>query len=282
MTTNAALLPEMDPVCGMQVNPASAKQVVAYEGRNFYFCCAACREKFQATPEKYLLRSEQWSLGQEMASPTPPLLTLEGSLPVVSAVTQVQKESRSTLEQQSAAYVCPMCPEVRQDKGGACPSCGMALEADVPQTPRTEYTCPMHPEVVRSRPGSCPICGMALEPRTVTVEAENPELRDMTRRFWVSLALTAPLLMITMGGMIWQMSLSRVLPGDSELWVELGLASPVVLWGGFSFFERFWRSLVNRSPNMFTLIGLGTGVAYLYSLAATMVPRLFPESMRSG
>ena len=158
----------------------------------------------------------------------------------------------------------------------------MALEPDVPlASARTEYTCPMHPEIVRPGPGSCPICGMALEPRTVTSAAdENPELRDMTRRFWISLALTAPLMAIAMGSMLWGMPLHRFLPGAALPWLELLLATPVVLWGGLPFFQRFWTSLVNRSPNMFTLIGMGTGVAYGYSVVATLAPQIFPASLR--
>jgi Cu+-exporting ATPase len=158
----------------------------------------------------------------------------------------------------------------------------MALEPEVPAaSTRTEYTCPMHPEIVRPAPGSCPICGMALEPRTVAAAPEeNPELRDMSRRFWISLALTAPLMAIAMSGMFWQMPLHRLLPGAALPWLELALATPVVLWGGWPFFQRFWTSLLNRSPNMFTLIGMGTGVAYGYSLIATLAPQIFPESLR--
>jgi len=177
-----------------------------------------------------------------------------------------------------------MCPEVRESKPGACPSCGMALEPDVPvATTRTEYTCPMHPEIVRAEPGACPICGMALEPRTVTAAAEeNSELRDMTRRFWVGVALTAPLLLIAMGGMFWPHAFMRALNGLplSLPWMEFALSTPVVLWCGLPFFQRFWTSLVNRSPNMFTLIGLGTGVAYIYSVVATVAPQIFPQSLR--
>jgi Cu+-exporting ATPase len=164
----------------------------------------------------------------------------------------------------------------------------MALEPEVPVTAtRTEYTCPMHPEIVRPEPGACPICGMALEPRTVTaVPEENPELRDMTRRFWIGVMLTAPLLVIAMAGMYWPHWFMRPLSvgGFFEhvplLWLEFALATPVVLWGGLPFFQRFWTSLVNRSPNMFTLIGLGTGVAYAYSLVATVAPQIFPPSLR--
>ena len=186
----------------------------------------------------------------------------------------------------ASAYVCPMCPEIRESKPGACPSCGMALESDLPvAVRRTEYTCPMHPEVVRPGPGSCPICGMALEPRTVAASPEeNPELRDMTRRFWVSLVLTAPLMAISMGSMLGyrlgvDLDINGVLINLPRL--ELALATPVVLWGGWPFFQRFWTSLANRSPNMFTLIGMGTGVAYGYSIVATLAPRIFPESLRT-
>ena len=146
---------------------------------------------------------------------------------------------------------------------------------------RVEYTCPMHPEIVRPGPGHCPICGMALEPRTVTAqEEENPELRDMTRRFWISVALTVPLLAIAMGHMLPGMPMQRLIPGGWEPWIELILATPVVLWGGAPFFQRGWASLVNRSTNMFTLIAMGTGVAYLYSLVATVFPQIFPASFR--
>src|SRR4029077_3800435 len=150
-------------------------------------------------------------------------------------------------------------------------------------------TCPMHPEIIRSEPGNCPICGMALEPRTVTAHAEeNPELRDMTRRFWVSLLLTSPLLAIAMGSMLWPHSfMGQAFLGGRRIydstwlpWIELALATPVVLWGGWPFFQRGWASVVNRSTNMFTLIAMGTGVAYLYSLIATALPQAFPESSR--
>jgi Cu+-exporting ATPase len=178
-----------------------------------------------------------------------------------------------------------MCPEVRENKPGACPSCGMALEPEVPvASTRTEYTCPMHPEIVRPGPGACPLCGMALEPRTVTVSAEqNPELRDMTRRFWISLALTAPLMAIAMAGMFWHgvFTLESFIIHFHLPQLEFLLATPVVLWGGWPFFQRFWTSLANRSPNMFTLIGMGTGVAYGYSVIATLAPKIFPESLRT-
>ena len=184
----------------------------------------------------------------------------------------------------TAIYTCPMHPEVENPGPGSCPKCGMALEPATVAAPATttEWTCPMHPEIARDEPGSCSICGMALEPRTVTAEEEeNPELRDMTRRFWVSAAFTLPLVVLAMG---------RHLPGDfvAELvgdgadWVELALATPVVLWGGWPFFVRAWQSVVNRSLNMFTLIGLGVAVSYAYSVVATVAPQVFPASFRGG
>jgi Cu+-exporting ATPase len=140
----------------------------------------------------------------------------------------------------------------------------------------------MHPEIVRPGPGSCPICGMALEPRTVTAAAEeNPELHDMTRRLWISLALTTPLMAMAMAGMFFRMPRHRIFSDATLPWIEFALATPVVLWCGLPFFQRFWTSLVNRSPNMFTLIGMGTGVAYGYSVVAVVVPQIFPASLRT-
>jgi len=148
--------------------------------------------------------------------------------------------------------------------------------------PGAEWTCPMHPEIVQKGPGSCPICGMALEPRTVTLETleeENPELRDMSRRFLGSAALTAPILAFMISEMLPEKPLQRLL-GTGAVWIQLLLATPVVLWGGYPFFERGYKSIVNRSLNMFTLIALGTGAAYAYSVAATLFPGLFPDSFR--
>jgi Cu+-exporting ATPase len=176
-----------------------------------------------------------------------------------------------------------MHPEVRQDHPGSCPQCGMALEpAGVPAlATKVEYTCPMHPQVVRDRPGTCPICGMALEPRTVTAEeAPNPELVDMSRRFWVGLGLSLPVFLVAMADMLPGRPLH---PYTAVLnWVQLVLATPVVLWCGWPFFQRAWASVVHVSPNMFTLIALGVGAAYLYSLAATVTPWLFPEGFRDA
>ena len=182
-----------------------------------------------------------------------------------------------------AVHTCPMHPEVRREGPGTCPDCGMGLEPEVPAAPaaRTEYTCPMHPEVVRDEPGSCPDCGMALEPRTVTAEDEpNPELIDMSRRFRMCLLLTLPVLFLAMADMTPGQPLKHTLGERPAVWLQFLLSTPVVLWGGWPFFQRGWASLVNRSLNMFTLIAIGTGAAYSYSVAAALLPGIFPPSFR--
>jgi len=182
----------------------------------------------------------------------------------------------------SAKYTCPMHPEVQADKPGSCPKCGMALEPvdRSATTDRVEYTCPMHPQIVRDQPGSCPICGMALEPRNLSADSANPELVSMTRRFWIGVVLTIPLLAVMVSDIRPGHPLQHLLPGQMLGWIELALATPVVLWAGWPFFERGWASIVHRSPNMFTLIAIGTGAAYLYSVAAVVAPNIFPATFR--
>ncbi len=186
----------------------------------------------------------------------------------------------------AAVYVCPMCPGVESDRPAACPKCGMALEPNPAaagrQRRKVRYTCPMHPEVVRDEPGECPKCGMALEPMGAPAEEEgpSPELLSMTRRFWVGVALSVPVLVIAMGGMIPGNPLPDLMSKGAWHWVELVLATPVVLWGGWPFFQRMWSSLVTLNLNMFTLIGIGTGVAWAYSVVATAAPGIFPASFR--
>ena len=246
----------IDPICGMQVDEDKAAGQSTYKGKGYFFCAPICKERFDADPEHYLNPPAPDSAGTPTAKPE-----LEGAL-----------------------HICPMDPEVEKIGPGACPKCGMALEPKFVLQPPTkkEYVCPMHPEVVQDAPGSCSICGMALEPRTVTLEEANPELIDMTHRFWVGLALSLPLIIMTMADMIPGQPLHSVLSSLPLAWVEFALATPVVLWGGWPFFQKGWASIINRSPNMFTLIAIGTGVAYLYSIVATVAPDLFPETFRGA
>jgi Cu+-exporting ATPase len=182
----------------------------------------------------------------------------------------------------SGRFTCPMHPEVRAEKPGSCPKCGMALELVNPgsNAGRTEYTCPMHPEIVRDHPGNCPICDMTLEPRNVPTDAANSELANMTRRFRVAVGLTLPLLAVMVSDMLPDQPLQHLLPGRWLGWVEFAFATPVVSWAGWPFFERGWASVVHRSPNMFTLVSMGAGAAYLYSVAAVVAPGIFPPTFR--
>src|ERR1700730_18009855 len=196
-----------DPVCGMTVDPATARHHTEHLGKSYYFCGARCRERFTAEPERFV--------------PSP-------------------------------------APRPQPAAAG-------------------RWTCPMHPEIVRDMPGACPICGMALEPVTPAAGDEaNPELADMTRRFWVAAALSVPLLALAMGG-----DFLAFLAMTARVWLQLGLAAPAVVWGGAALFRRGWDSLRHRRLNMFTLIALGTGVAYVYSLVAALLPGLFPASFRN-
>jgi len=243
-----------DPVCGMAIGPADARGgSVVRGGQTVHFCSDHCREKFVRDPARYL---EPGSAEDGQTS---------GGAP-------------------GTTYVCPMHPEVREAGPGACPKCGMALEPEgalVAQ--RTEYVCPMHPEIVRTEPGSCPICGMALESRTVDLdEAPNPELADMKRRFWVSLALVLPTMFLAMSDLLPGQGVERVLSPGLNVWLQLGLATPVVLWGGWPFFVRGWASLQSFHLNMFTLIALGTAAAFGFSLFATFFPELLPHTLSHG
>ncbi|HKW74304.1 MAG TPA: heavy metal translocating P-type ATPase [Terriglobales bacterium] len=254
----------VDPVCGMHVDPQKARGSAEHHGKTFYFCSAGCEQKFKADPEKYL------------TAKAPELVSIGGIGATKAFPSRTPDVSGSPTTKGAVTYVCPMDPEVRESKPGACPKCGMALE---PET--VQYTCPMHPQVVSDRPGNCPICGMALEPRTVAAvhEEDDSELRSMTRRFWVGVVLSIPLLAVSMGSMLPGFPLRSVPAGVLE-WLQLALATPVVLWGGWPFFQRGWASLINRHLNMFTLIAIGTGMAYVYSVVATLVPGIFPATFR--
>ena len=204
----AATAAAIDPVCGMKVDPATAKHRLSYRDQDFFFCSARCRERFEAEPDKFL-------------------------------------SGRPT--------------------GSAAPAGAV-------------YTCPMHPEVRQVGPGSCPICGMVLEPEQVSLDqARDPELIDMTRRFWIALVLTLPVFVLEMGG---HLGLMPTMASPSSNWISLVLATPVVLWAGAPFFVRGWRSLLTRNLNMFTLIAIGTGMAFLYSVVGTLRPQLFPPAFR--
>jgi len=253
----------------MSVDAQKPALKAEHEGKTYYFCSRRCAERFEKEPEKFVAAAGTAGMEQH---PAPPGHSMHSQ-----SAAPVQVASKI------ARYTCPMHPEVRQKSPGNCPKCGMALEPVEASAAasKTEYVCPMHPQIVRSEPGSCPICGMALEPRTVSAqEEENPELRDMRRRFWVSATLTIPVLAAAMGDYIPGQPLESLASTRAWTWFEMVLATPVVLWGGWPFFVRGWKSIVNRSLNMFTLIGLGVGVAYFYSLVATLFPSIFPASFR--
>jgi Cu+-exporting ATPase len=267
-----------DPVCGMTIDEKDAVATYAYQGTTYYFCSTSCRDKFEKDPASYVKKTESentsssHSTGKKHGSASCPTCGRE-LLPGVPH------------EHAKAEWTCPMHPEIRQPGPGACPKCGMALDPVEPPavSTKTEWTCPMHPEIVRDAPGSCPICGMALEPKTVTAGEEvNPELVDMTRRFKVSVILSVPLIYIAMGGLISAISPEKFIPAGALSWLELILATPVVLWGGWPFFVRGWRSIITWKPNMFTLIGLGVTISYVYSLVAVLFPGLFPAAFRGA
>ncbi len=244
--------PVKDPVCGMMVDPLNAAGTYTHREQTYSFCSTHCVKRFASDPDSFLMEKYQPSMKKE----TP---------------------------EETATYICPMCPGVESDKPAACPKCGMALEPEIAVAPgtKTEYVCPMHPEVVQDQPGSCPKCGMALEPREVSLEEdENPELQDMTRRFWIGLGLTLPVFLLAMSEMIPGQPVQQLLSPFVITWGQWILATPVVLWCGWPFFQRAWASLVNRSLNMFTLIALGTGTAYGYSTVATLAPGIFPDAFR--
>ncbi|RFC33695.1 MAG: Cu+-exporting ATPase [Candidatus Nitrotoga sp. MKT] len=239
----------IDPVCGMKVDSESGRSL-EYTGKRYYFCSQHCVEKFSADPDKYL----------NPVMPVPAIVTPS-----------------------AGGYTCPMHPEVHQATPGLCPKCGMALEpvdtlSDKPDV--IEYVCPMHPQIVRSEPGDCPICGMALELRTVAAKEENPELDDMTRRFWISTVLAVPVFVMAMAADMWMGFSPQMISFTHLQLVEFLLATPVVLWGGWPFFQRGWASLANRHLNMFTLISLGVSVAWSYSVIGTFLPDIFPAMLR--
>jgi Cu+-exporting ATPase len=246
-----------DPVCNMTTESPEAFISYEHHGETFYFCSEHCLEKFKADPDKYIRPESE------------------------HAETDVFSQED---ESPRKVYTCPMHPEIRQQGPGDCPKCGMALEPDIPQAPeiRTEYTCPMHPEVVQDHPGDCPKCGMALEPKTVTSEEDdNQEYLYMRNRFWVSAVLSLPVILIAMRNFFGLGFLEQTFGAKILHWTEFALATPVVMWGGWIFYVRAWKSIISWNLNMFTLIGMGTAVAYIYSVVAVIFPDIFPDSFRT-
>ncbi|MES0063559.1 heavy metal translocating P-type ATPase [Mesorhizobium sp. M0041] len=246
-----------DPVCGMSVDPAAGKPTAEHGGRLFHFCSEGCRTKFVAGPEKYLTATDP-----------------------VCGMSVDRATARHFFRHEGQGFY--FCSAGCQAKFEAEPQKYLGDRPAASPVPKgTQYTCPMHPEVIRDKPGSCPICGMALEPMGVPTgdEGPNPELVDFTRRFWVSAVLSLPLLIVAMAPML-GLTFQAFVDGRTMVWLELALASPVVLWAAFPFFHRGWESLVNRSPNMWTLISLGVGAAYLYSVVAALFPDIFPHQFR--
>lgn len=244
-----------DPVCGMSVTLDSEFHA-NYQGEMWYFCSQHCKHKFVQHPQAYTGESLQVQHDEACD---------DGSCSV-----------------EYLEYTCPMHPEIIQDHPGSCPKCGMALEPKDGSAlkTKTEYTCPMHPEIVQDHPGSCPKCGMALEPRTITLEDENPELVDMSRRFWVSTVLALPVFILAMIADLAPGLLPDGLSMKSVQWIECVLATPVVWWGGWPFFVRAVQSVKTWNLNMFTLIGLGVFVAWSFSMVALLLPQIFPLIMR--
>ncbi|MER9637244.1 heavy metal translocating P-type ATPase [Mesorhizobium sp. M0228] len=246
-----------DPVCGMTVDPAAGKPTAGHDGHRYHFCSESCRSKFVAEPEKYLTATDP-----------------------VCGMSVDRATAKHFLRHEGQGFY--FCSAGCKPKFEAEPAKYLGDKPAPQAMPKgTQYTCPMHPEIIRDKPGSCPICGMALEPMGVPTgdEGPNPELVDFTRRFWVSAVLSVPLLVIAMAPML-GLTFQAFIDDRAKVWLELALASPVVLWAAFPFFHRGWDSILNRSPNMWTLISLGVGAAYLYSVVATLFPGLFPHQFR--
>ena len=241
----------VDPICGMTVDEATARSAER-DGKTVYFCSEHCRQKF---------------LGNPAPEKQNPLLDLNAA----------------SNQHASGKYTCPMHQEVQSDKPGSCPTCGMALESARPSAQKQTVIsiCPMHPEIEQEGPGSCPKCGMDLEPKIAQAKSEedDSELRNMTGTFWVGLVLTVPVLLLAMLPMI-GVPVNRWLGATLHSWLQLVLSTPVVLWCGWPFFERGWKSIVTWNLNMFTLIAIGTGAAYFYSVVAVLFPGLIPEDFK--
>jgi Cu+-exporting ATPase len=248
-----------------------------HDDETYYFCSAHCLHRFESEPEAFA--------GKRDIPGDLSVAVFSGKIAVEHpAGEQVDAGCSHCVEAgiKTAEYTCPMHPEVRQQGSGSCPKCGMALEptAAAAVATGTQYICPMHPEVLQDRPGSCPKCGMALEPREAAGEEDNPELVDMSRRFWVGGVLALPVFVLAMVADLAPQWLPGWLAARSVQWIQFLLATPVVLWGGWPFFVRGWQSVVSWNLNMFTLIGMGVGVAWVYSVVALLLPGWFPPGMQ--
>ncbi len=269
----------IDPVCGMTVDADNALYHARHNQQDYVFCSQHCMNNFKADPERYLTQSEtDHDCCSSHSKPQP----VEQEKPHSCCGSHQNAHPADTAKKGSGDYICPMCEGVRQSGPGSCPKCGMALEPESPQlaTTKTEYTCPMHPQIVQDHPGNCPICGMGLEATTVEVEEDNSELNEMTRRFWIGALLTLPVFIIAMLLDMAPQVLPAMYSTRSWYWLEFTLATPVVLWGGWPFFVRAVQSVRTLNLNMFTLIGLGVSVAWLYSVIALIFPGIFPASMQ--
>jgi P-type Cu+ transporter len=296
---------ERDPVCGMSVNPETAQAKAEHRGKTFYFCSSGCAQKFALQPGKYVTAGA----APATAAGNPGAVAIAPSegrigLPILAGEAKEKdpvcgmmvepKKAAGKIEHRGKSYsfcsascalrfaeapekflAAPGAAGMEEVAGSQCGVAGLPGKTEAAKGVR--YTCPMDPQIVQIGPGTCPLCGMALEPMDIVAEEQaDPEYESMLRRFWISAALTLPILAVSMLGDMLGLHVQPVIKNV----VELLLATPVVLWGGWPFFQRFWSSVTHRSPNMFTLIGLGTGAAYLYSLTATLFPQIFPESFR--
>ncbi|MBA3769517.1 MAG: cadmium-translocating P-type ATPase [Blastocatellia bacterium] len=271
----------IDPICGMTVEPNTAAVSYEHDGTTYYFCSKGCLNKF-------LAEKEQTSVPVKISGKTE--VVQHGEMAATPGSTLIDPVCGMSVEPDTAAGKYEYEGKTYYFCSGGCLSKFKQnpvsfLDKNKKETVSAEnegveYTCPMHPEIVQIGPGSCPKCGMALEPMVMTLDdAPDPELVDMTRRFWVCTALTIPVVALAMGEML--PNFHEFVSPSTSIWIQFVLATPVVLWGGFPFFQRAWASVKNISPNMFTLIAIGTGAAYIFSLFALFAPDLFPAAMRS-
>lgn len=281
----------IDPICGMTVDPATAAGSHDHQGQRYYFCGLSCLERFKADPERALQPRPINSAKPTASKPLPmmrPASAVTGTVavdPVCGMTVQLATAAGSYEYQGKTYYFCAASclTKFRTDPIHYLtpPEQRISRVMPVPSGGVVEYICPMDPEVLETKPGACRICGMALEPKVVSLEDErNPELEDMTRRFWICLGPSLLVMLLAMADMVPGLSLPQAFAGSTRNWVQWLLATPVVLWGGWPFFQRGWASVVNQAPNMFTLIAMGTGAAYVYSTVATVAPTLLPSSFR--